>query len=344
MKKRSILSRTLALMMVLTLTTGCGNKNEDGGGDAASEPLRVAVQSFYCSSMAQYIQDQGLAEQAGLDIEWIVFNGGAAINEAMGEWDVSVTGGAFVYALANYGCKLVAHQVNGTDGNYVCARNGDPLIDAETPEEMADLVLGKTLLTCIGTTGHYTLNLWLESIGLSPDECQIMNLEIANVYSSWVAGEGDYCVLTEPYCYYDMDEMNTTVVATLDSIGGELYEATVCTKDAYENRYDDVVKFVEILYQACDALAADEDLAVQTVVDWYTNCGKTLAPEEARTSIQGKPMITSEEAKQIALGEFAESYAAWYAEQELIDQTGLENVKNNIASDVFTDALANLSA
>ena len=141
-----------------------------------------------------------------------------------------------------------------------------------------------------------------------------------------------------------MDEMNTTVVATLDSIGGELYEATVCTKDAYENRYDDVVKFVEILYQACDALAADEDLAVQTVVDWYTNCGKTLAPEEARTSIQGKPMITSEEAKQIALGEFAESYAAWYAEQELIDQTGLENVKNNIASDVFTDALANLSA
>lgn len=52
MKKRSILSRTLALMMVLTLTTGCGNKNEDGGGDAASEPLRVAVQSFYCSSMA----------------------------------------------------------------------------------------------------------------------------------------------------------------------------------------------------------------------------------------------------------------------------------------------------
>ena len=103
----------------------------------------------------------------------------------MGEWDVSVTGGAFVYALANYGCKLVAHQVNGTDGNYVCARNGDPLIDAETPEEMADLVRGKTLLTCIGTTGHYTLNLWLESIGLSPDECQIMNLEIANVYSSW---------------------------------------------------------------------------------------------------------------------------------------------------------------
>ncbi|MBQ8390298.1 MAG: hypothetical protein IJX52_04905, partial [Oscillibacter sp.] len=275
----------------------------------------------------------------GLDIEWLVFNGGAPINEAMGEWDIAVTGGAFVYALANYDCRLVGHQVNGTDGNYVVARKGDPLTEAKTPEEMAECVRGKTLLTCIGTTGHYTLNLWLESIGVSPDECEIMNLEIANVYSSWVAGEGDYAVLTEPYCYYDMDEMNTEIIATLESIGGELFESTVCTADAYENRYDDVVKFMEILYQACDALAADEDLAVETVVNWYTNCGKTLTEDEARTSIQGKPFITSAEAKEITLGEFATSYASWFESRELIDSTGLENVKANIASDVFADAL-----
>ena len=172
----------------------------------------------------------------------------------MGEWDIAVTGGAFVYALANYDCKLVAHQVNGTGGNYVCARSNDPICQAKTKEEIANSVRGKTLLTCFGTTGHYTLNLWLDSIGVKPDECNIMNLEIANVYSSWVAGQGDYCVLTEPYCYYDMTKMNTTVLATLDSIGGELYEATVCTKDAYDNRKADVTTFVSLLYQSCNAL------------------------------------------------------------------------------------------
>ena len=347
------MKKTLALLltfvMSLSLLTGCGAKKEDAApaasGNAAvsetvsAEPLTVAVQSFYCSSMVEYIQANELDKAAGLDIEWLVFNGGAPINEAMGEWDIAVTGGAFVYALANYDCRLVAHQVNGTDGNYVVARKGDPLTEAKTPEEMAECVRGKTLLTCIGTTGHYTLNLWLESIGVSPDECEIMNLEIANVYSSWVAGEGDYAVLTEPYCYYDMDEMNTEIVATLESIGGELFESTVCTAKAYETRYDDVVKFVDLLYQACDALAADEELAVETVVNWYTNCGKTLTPEEALTSIQGKPFISSEEAKGITLGEFATSYASWFESRELIDATGLENVKANIASDVFSDAL-----
>lgn len=344
MKKH--LALLLTFVMSISLLTGCGAKKNDSAGsgstassDASSKPLTVAVQSFYCSSMVEYIQANELDKAAGLDIEWLVFNGGAPINEAMGEWDIAVTGGAFVYALANYDCRLVAHQVNGTDGNYVVARKGDPLCDAQTPEEMADCVRGKTLLTCIGTTGHYTLNLWLESIGVSPEECEIMNLEIANVYSSWVAGEGDYAVLTEPYCYYDMDEMNSVIVATLESIGGELFESTVCTANAYENRYDDVVKFVKILYQACDALAADEDLAVETVVNWYTNCGKTLTEEEARTSIRGKPFLTSEAAKAITLGDFAISYASWFESRELIDATGLENVKAHIASDVFADAL-----
>lgn len=346
---KKTLALLLTVVMSLSLLTGCGGQKETpaSSGEAAasttetsSEPLRVAVQSYYCSSMVEYIQANQLDKAADLNIEWLVFNGGAPINEAMGEWDIAVTGGAFVYALANYNCRLVAHQVNGTDGNYVVARKGDPLTQAKTPEEMAECVRGKTLLTCFGTTGHYTLNLWLESIGVSPDECNIMNLEIANVYSSWIAGEGDYAVLTEPYCYYDMDEMNTEIIATLESIGGELFESTVCTADAYANRYDDVVKFISILYQACDALAADEELAVETVVNWYTNCGKTLETEDARTSIQGKPFITSAEAKGITLGEFATSYASWFESRELIDSTGLENVKANIASDVFADALA----
>lgn len=330
---------TLLLVMAMTvcMLAGC-----DGKSDNKDEPLRVAVQSYYCSAMVEYIQANKLAENAGLDIEWIVFNGGAPINEAMGEWDIAVTGGAFVYALANYDCKLIAHQVNGTGGNYICVRKDDPLLNAKTPEEIADCVRGKTLLSCFGTTGHYTLSLWLESIGVDPSECNMMNLEIANVYSSWVAGEGDIAVLTEPYCYYDMDAMNTTIYATLESIGGELYESTVCTSKAYQNRYDDVVKFTELLYTACDALAADQELAVQTVIDWYTSCGKTLSEEEARQAVEAKPFISSEEAGNITLGQFAKSYAGWFASRELIDATGLKNVEENIATDVFSDALKNL--
>lgn len=346
-RMKKIIALSLVLLISLSLLAGCGSAADSAATaapaateePAASEPLRVAVQSFYCSSMVQYIQDNKLDEEAGLDIEWIVFNGGAPINEAMGEWDIAVTGGAFVYALANYDCKLVAHQVNGTGGNYIVCRKGDPLLDCKTDEDIAACLKGKTMLTCFGTTGHYTMNLFLQSVGVDPADVNMMNLEIANVYSSWVAGEGDYAVLTEPYCYYDMDEMNTVVYATLESIGGSLLESTVCTKDAYENRYDDVVKFVSILYKACDALAADKDLAVKTVMDWYGNCGKTLTEDEATQSVEAKPFITSDEASTLTLGDFAVSYAEWFKSRELIDETGFENVKNNIASDVFADAL-----
>lgn len=353
---KKILAFLLAAVMVMGLAA-CGAKEQAPAASEpaapaapeaaapaaeAKEPLRVAVQSFYCSSMAQYIQDSGLLDELDYDIEWIVFNGGAPINEAMGEWDVAITGGAAVYALANYECKLILHQVNGTDGNYVVARKDDPILEAKTVEEQAELVRGKNILTTFGQTGHYTANLWLQSLGIDPSECNLINLEVANIYSSWVAGEGDYAVLTEPYCYYDMDEIGSSVFATLDSVGGSLFESTVCTKDAYENRYDDIVAFGRVLYKATDALSKDEEMAAKSVSAWYEACGKTLTIEDAKTSLEGKPMIGIEEAKTIVLGEFMNSYAAWFESRELIDATGLENVKNNIATDVFADIIAGL--
>lgn len=330
---KKIIALALCLVMLLALSVTAS---------ADKEPLRVAAQSFYCSSMAEYIQDSGLLDNLDYDVEWIVFNGGAPINEAMGEWDVAITGGAAVYALANYECKLIAHQVNGTDGNYILARNNDPILEAKTPEEQAEIVKGKTVLCTFGQTGHYTANLWLESIGVDPSECNLVNLEVANVYNSWVAGEGDYAVVTEPYCYYDMDAIDSTIFATLDSVGGSLFESTVCTKAAYQKRYEDIVEFVKVLYQATDALVKDPDMAAESVAAWYEACGKTLTIDEAKTSLAGKPMIGIEEAKTITLGEFMNSYAAWFASRELIDEDGLKNVEKNIASDVFADALAGL--
>ena len=332
---KKILALALCLLMIMSMaSTASAEKGKD--------PLRVAVQSFYCSSMTQYIQDSGLLDNLDYDIEWIVFNGGAPINEAMGEWDVAITGGAAVYALANYECKLIAHQVNGTDGNYIVARNDNEILNAKTPEEQAEFVKGKTILCSFGQTGHYTANLWLESLGLDPSECNLVNLEVANVYNSWVAGEGDYAVITEPYCYYDMDAINTTVFATLESVGGSLFESTVCTKAAYQKRYEDVVEFVKVLYQATDALSKDEEMAAKSVSAWYEACGKTLSIEDAKTSLEGKPMIGIEEAKTITLGDFMNSYAAWFASRELIDEDGLKNVEKSIASDIFTEALGAL--
>jgi len=350
---KKIVSILLAMLMLVSLMTACaGSKPSSQASEQASsqtpaaktakEPLRVAVQSFYCSSLVGLIQKEGWPDSEGLPIELQVFSNGATINEAMGEWDIAVTGGAFVYALANYNCKLVAHQINGTDGNNIVARKGDKVINLTDKKAIADAVRGKTFLTSYGTTGHYTLNLWLDSIGVKAEECNILNLDIPNIYSSWIAGQGDYAVLTAPYCYYDMDKIDSAVISSLAKVGASQYEATVATADALENRRDDIVKFVEWIYRANDMLAADKGLTNEVVKKWYTDSGKTVTDDQVNQETKSKPFITSAEAKNMKFGDFAMSYADWYASRKLIEPSTLDAVKSNIASDVLTEALSHI--
>ena len=347
MKKRMkrTVATVLAFMLLLGMT-GCSNsdsgRSEGGGGE--NDPLIVAVQSYYCSAPVGLIMENNWSEEYDCPFEIKVFNGGAPINEAMGEWDISVTGGAFIYALANYDCKLVAHQIDGTGGNDIMARDGDPIWDAlGDTEKTADVVKGSTILTNVGTTGHYALTLWLDHLGLSATDVNLISQDFANVYASWIAGEGDYCVLTPPYSHENWEERGSRVVTSLTEEGGKLYEATVCTKDAYENRYDDVVKFVEMLYRACNELAADSDLAFKTVQDWYVDCGKEIEDDVIQGELDTKPFVTSEEAAQMDLTEFAVDYGEYYVDQGLIESDRVEVIKENCASDLFEEAVAKVN-
>src|SRR5699024_4706419 len=122
---------------------------------------------YYCSFPVGLMLEEKMADEFDCPFEIEVFSSGATINEAMGEWDVAVTGGAFVYALANYDCKLIAHQLDGTGNNDILARKDNPILDVlDDKEAMAEIVKGSTILTNIGTTGHYALTLWLKNMGL----------------------------------------------------------------------------------------------------------------------------------------------------------------------------------
>lgn len=305
--------------------------------EAESEPLVVAVQSYYCSYPVGLIQAKEMAKDYGLNLEYEVFSSGATINEAMGEWDIAVTGGAFVYALANYNCKLIAHQIDGTACNDIVCRPDSKYAEVkDDPEALKEAVRGSNILCNVGTTGHYGCCLWLASLGLTPEDVNFISMEFATVYNSWLAGEGDLCVMIAPYCNYESDDV---VLSSLGACGGHLYESTVCTQDAYENRYDDVVKFVQLLYKACDELYADPDLQLETAYNWYVDNGKEMEKDAVLAEVEAKPVFNSEYAKQLDLTEFACSYAEYFASQEFIEEGQLETVKANCANDVLTDAM-----
>lgn len=317
-------------------TSNQNNVAEDGG----KTTLRVAVQSFYCSSLMGLIEKEGWADEYGLELEYSVFSSGATINEAMGEWDVAVTGGAFIYALANYDCKLIAHQIDGAGDAVFVAREGSELAEVyESGDQakLAELVKGSTILTNIGISGHYGLMLWLEGMGISSEDVSFISQDMATIYASWTAGEGDIAVLTFPY--KTMVE-NSVVIGDFDKAGASMYEATVCTNSIYNSNPEAVTDFVRLLYRACDALAADPDLAYQTVSQWYADCGKEVEESDLQNELSMKPFITSKEAKEMDLTEFAASYGTYLSGQGLIEPDRLEVITENCANEILENALS----
>ncbi len=312
------------------------------------KPLRVAVQSFYCSAPVGYIVDNGLDVAAGIPLEVIVFGGGAPINEAMaaGLWDVAVTGGAFIFAMAQYNAKLIGHQIDGTAGNVIYARNENPLtqvkgFNAEFPEVYGnpEMVKGQMLLQNTGTTSQYLAVNYLDAMGLADSDMEIVSLDFAQLYSSFATGQGDLSAMTSPHSYKALAHDGWTPVASLETLNAPLYESMVCTEEAYNTRKDDIVKFVKLIYEANDALANDEQLAFDTVKKWYADAGKDLPEEDIYTEVRGKPFITSDQAKEIDLNLFAMKYANFFVRCDKIEPDRLEVIESGICQDVLDAAL-----
>lgn len=346
---KKLVSVGLVFILLLSLFAGIQVFAEE-----EPRPLRVAVQSFYCSSTVGYIVDNGMDVAAGIPFEILTFNGGAPINEAMaaGLWDVAVTGGAFIFAMAQYNAKLIGHQIDGTgaEGNAIYMRNTNPGAkvkgyNPDYPEVYGspDTIKGQVLLQNTGTTSQYLAINYLDALGIDEKDMQVVSLDFPQLYSSFATGQGDLSAMTSPHSYKAQEHEDWTMAATLENLNTPLYEAIVCTEDAYNNRRDDIVKFMTLIYQANDAIAQSEDLAFEVAKKWYADSGKDLSDDDILAEVQGKPFITSEQARNMDLNVFAMKYADFFIRCDKIEPEKREVVQANICQDVLDDALAALA-
>lgn len=337
-------SLVIVLALALSLFAGFPAAAEE------ARPLRVAVQSFYCSTPVGYIVDNGLDVEAGIPFEILTFNGGAPINEAMaaGLWDVAVTGGAFIFAMAQYNAKLIGHQIDGTgaDGNAVYARNSNPAtqIKGYNPEfpdvyGSPETLKGQMVLQNTGTTSQYLAVNYLDAMGLQESDMQVVSLDFPQLYSSFATGQGDLSAMTSPHAYKAKNHDDWTMMATLENLNAPLYESIVCTEEAYNTRKDDIIKFVELIYQANDAIAQSEESAFAAAKKWYMDNGKDLTDEDILAEVQGKPFITSEQARGIDLNLFAMKYADFFIRCDKIEPDKREVIASGVCQDVLDAAL-----
>lgn len=62
----------------------------------------------------------------------------------------------------------------------------------------AETVKGKTLITNLGTTGHVQVQKWLEALGLTEDDIEIVQMDYASGYQAFESGEGDILATIGP--------------------------------------------------------------------------------------------------------------------------------------------------
>ena len=353
---KKLLSLLVFSAVVLAMLAGCGGGSSggtgtSGGGSSGSDQelttIRISGMSAYASLPIEVLrQNPEWAEELGYNLEFQIYTNGSVINEAMGEWDVAITGAAAVYSLANYGCYLLAHQINGASCLDIWCRLDDPILDClDDFDAMAECVRGKSLMTDFGTSAHYTAVGWLQQMGLSVNDVTILSAaDKTNIWSSWIAGEADYAMILDPYCFYDPAEYDGARVASISSVGLPLNESTIMAPDFYENNPEVAEDMIYLLYQATTALS-DPEYALEAYKSFMEYCGKEIDEEAMKLEIEQKPFYTPENASDMDLTCFLPGYAEFLSGIGLIEESKLEQVQNNTScmQEHFDAAMARFS-
>lgn len=343
--KKKLIATILTTVLATTTFFGCDYmeiKAED-----KLPTLRVAVMPFYISSPIGYIMDNKLDEANGFKIEPIMFPTGAPMNEAIASdsYDVATIGGAFVFGVANFDAHVIASHINGTGGNEIWAHADSPLVkekgvNSDYPDVLGsqETVEGLKIVQTTGTTGQLAVTKWLEAIGVPEEDVQMVHMEYAQCYQAFKGGQADIAALVSPYCFQTDDTM--VKVADLEQLGVELYEEITLTDKAYKNEEikEIIPNFLKALYQANDELEADPEKKFEAVKKWYNSNGSDASDEDIQAECDLKPFVTTEEIKDMKMGDYEVTYAEFMVSQDKLDAEKVEIVRNNVTDEFIKAA------
>lgn len=353
--KKKLLAVLLAASMVVGLAA-CGGKSQDGGsasgGDADGSGgdlpvLKVAVMPFLNCLPVEYMIENGLDEANGFKIETVYFANGTAMNEALAadQWEVGTLSAAAVNSLAIYGAYCIADIGHSEGGLYTLAKADSPIAEVKGanpsyPEVYgdADSVKGTTIATQTGTISHLNVNKWLEVLGLTPDDVEIVSMDFPSAYQALKTGNCDIAALNPPTSYTAESE-GYVVTSSLSTLDVPQFDSIIVSNKAFTDRKDVLTNYVKAFFQATDALQADPEMATQMLYDWYTDNGSETTMEACASEIETRPFVTSEEAPSITIGESVEITGEFWVEQELLEESRFPEIAAHVDDSIIKEAL-----
>ncbi len=323
------LSLILAFVLLVGMLSGCGGNNSkpsapvaDGASSQAGDSATPAPEKTYnitvsgISGSLNYIpiyiaQQEGWLEEAGIQMDEVLFSNGPVQMESLSSdgWDIGFTGvGGVLSGVLGYDAMVLGATNSDNGTQYVFARNDSDIVAAGkgnntvSPDIYGDAASwkGKTILCNTGTVLHYLLIKTLGGFGLSPDDVTFIAMDVPTAYSAFLAGEGDLVVLTGSAGTFPMleDTENYTAVSSGNMASTGLMCNIMANKNSYANpeKYEAMKIFLDVYFKSLDWMKANEEKAVEYLVDFSDESGNSLEPDVAAKYLKADTYYTLQQA------------------------------------------------
>ena len=347
---KKLLALMLALVMVFALAA-CGDSGEatatptpaatepaadttDPSAETPLEPITIKVgyMNNYGSLWSVLTAEQmGYMEEQGITLELSSFADGPTIISAMesGSIDIGYIGdGAHKLCAAGNAEIIALSHVS----------NGDAVIGGPNVTSLEDLA-GKTVAYSAGTSSEVILTNALNSVGLTMDDINAMNMDSSAIVTAMMTGDVDACALWSPESLTVLEQVEgTTKLAdnmTFSDTSISL-ASWIAMPDRVESERDMFVRFVTALFEGMDYFADEHyDEVAQWVADLLA-----IDYESAYNQRGDAEWLTGKEVYDgIADGTVAGYYEL---QQEIMISSGnLESevpVEDYVAFDIMTEA------
>lgn len=175
-------------------------ENTDSTNNTGGTTVRVGVQA---TEYVQYLEAEygyftEAFEENGAEIEFINFESGPAITEALASdsLDIGFLGELPVLTAASAGnpIKIIGSGASSMNGIALIVPEGSDITSLEQ-------LKGKTVAFTVGTAGHEFIINAMESVGLGESDINGLNVANPNIEATLLSGDVDAVVTVGPFIY-----------------------------------------------------------------------------------------------------------------------------------------------